>query len=75
MKIKNLKTGIEYSMPKTSWEELGKSQKLFVVVDKTDEVEKPIQYIDNKAVPTTGNKLDEKNTLNKSKKQDQEQTL
>lgn len=55
MKIKNIQTKKEYTMPRLSWEQLGKNQKLFKVLDDSDEDQIPLQTIDNLAKPSTGN--------------------
>lgn len=56
MKVKNKESRKVYTMPRESWEKLGHHQKLFTVVDESDEEEAPPQYIDNGAKPSTGQK-------------------
>lgn len=71
MEIQNLETKVKYNMPRTSWEKLGKNQKLFKVLNETDEEEAKPQIIDNTVKPHTGNAAvvikDEKNKHTKKK--------
>lgn len=72
MEIQNLETKVKYRMPRTSWEKLGKNQKLFKVLDETDEEEAKPQIIDNTVKPRTGDaviiKGDDKKTNTKQTK-------
>lgn len=54
MVVENKQTGVQYTMPKESWEKLGAHQKKFKIIDAKDGVEQKDQIIDNKAKPDTG---------------------
>lgn len=58
MVIENLQTQKQYTMPRTSWDKLGKRQKLFKVINPKDEEEIKPQLINNKLKPDTGDKKD-----------------
>lgn len=55
MRVQNIKTKVEYTMPRFDWLQLGKNQKIFKVLDDTDEDQVPLQIIDNITKPKTGN--------------------
>lgn len=71
MRIRNIETKKEYTLPRSEWDKMEKNQKLFKVIDESDEEEKKPQIIDNTMKPHTGNKdviiKDEKNKQTKKK--------
>lgn len=72
MVIQNIETKKQYTMPRASWDALGKNQKLFKVIDERDEEEIKPQIIDNMAKPGTGSAVitneEEKTNTKKTKK-------
>lgn len=68
MVIQNIQTKVKYPMPRSSWDALGKNQRLFKVLVETDELEVPVQIIDNVLKPPTGEKNKKDTSNNPSKK-------
>jgi len=62
MIIKNKETKKDYPITKENWDELGKHQKLFIIVENSDENIEKVILMDN-VLPSNGNKIVSENKI------------